>query len=145
MKIGELASQTGLAASAIRFYERSGLLPAPDRGVNGYRSYGEYDVQRLHMIRIAQSLGFSLEVMRGVFRDSDHVDEAEVQRTLDIRLAEIGQLMSTLRKQRKDLLDLRERLRGVWSAGECIDAEALAQGMATKPLRAARPKRRAAA
>ena len=92
MKIGELASQTGLAASAIRFYERSGLLPAPDRGVNGYRSYGEYDVQRLHMIRIAQSLGFSLEVMRGVFRDSDHVDEAEVQRTLDIRLAEIGQL-----------------------------------------------------
>src|SRR5476651_325574 len=54
MKIGELANQTGLAASAIRFYERSGVLPAPDRGVNGYRSYGESDVQRLHMIRIAQ-------------------------------------------------------------------------------------------
>ena len=144
MKIGELANQTGLAASAIRFYERSGLLPAAERGLNGYRSYGEGDVQRLHMIRIAQSLGFSLEIMRHVFGSADGIDDAQVQSTLELRLREIEQLMSTLRKQRKDLLDLRETLRGGWAAGECIDAAALSESMATKPLRASKPRKPAA-
>ncbi len=148
MKIGELASQTGVATSAIRFYERSGLLPAAERGLNGYRHYGEGDVQRLHLIRIAQSLGFSLEIMRRVFDERDHVDGEQVQRTLDLRLREIDELMSTLRKQRKDLLALRETLRDGWVAGECIDATALSQGMATQPLRASpaagKARRRAA-
>ncbi len=144
MKIGELATQTGIAASAIRFYERSGLLPAAERGANGYRSYGESDVQRLHMIRIAQSLGFALEVMREVFDHPEGMDDAQVQRTLDTRLREIEQMMSTLRKQRKDLLDLRETLRGRCE-GECIDAQTLSQSMATKPLHVARPRKPATA
>ena len=37
MKIGELSRLTGLATSAIRFYEASGLLPSAERGANGYR------------------------------------------------------------------------------------------------------------
>src|SRR5450830_86088 len=67
MKISELAEQTGLTTSAIRFYERSGLLPSPERGSNGYRSYSEIDVQRVYVIRIAQSLGFPLDSIRIFF------------------------------------------------------------------------------
>lgn len=37
MRIGELACRAGVAASTIRFYESSGLLPAATRGTNGYR------------------------------------------------------------------------------------------------------------
>ena len=39
MRIGQLAAQTGYSVRTIRFYERSGLLPAPNRTAAGYRSY----------------------------------------------------------------------------------------------------------
>ena len=48
MKIGELSQRTGMATSAIRFYESSGLLPAAERGANGYRQYGE-EIGRAHV------------------------------------------------------------------------------------------------
>ncbi|MBX6751166.1 MAG: MerR family transcriptional regulator [Micromonosporaceae bacterium] len=46
MKIGEVAARTGVAARLIRYYEQQGLL-APARETNGYRSYGEEDVERV--------------------------------------------------------------------------------------------------
>ena len=61
MKIGELAAATGLATSAIRFYEQSGLLPAAQRAGNGYRSYSVEAVDRLRFIQVAQALGFTLD------------------------------------------------------------------------------------
>ena len=64
MKIGELAAATGLAPSAIRFYEQSGLLPAAQREANGYRSYSADAVERLRYIQLAQALGFTLEIGR---------------------------------------------------------------------------------
>ena len=62
LKIGELSSQTGISTEAIRYYERIGLLPEPERAENGYRLYGEEDVERLRFIRSARSLDFSLDV-----------------------------------------------------------------------------------
>src|SRR5471032_3169770 len=64
MKIGELAAATGLAPSAIRFYEQSGLLPAAQRAANGYRSYSVEAVERLRYIQLAQALGFTLDTLR---------------------------------------------------------------------------------
>jgi hypothetical protein len=54
-------------------------------------------------------------------------------RNLDVRLAEIDGLMSTLRSQRRELRDLRETLRSSWAAGDCVDAAALAKEMSAKP------------
>jgi MerR-like DNA binding protein len=39
MRIGELARASGIAPSAVRYYEQLGLLPAPERTASGYRSY----------------------------------------------------------------------------------------------------------
>lgn len=50
MRIGTLAEQLGTTPHAIRFYERRGLLPAPPRGDNQYREYGEADVERLRLL-----------------------------------------------------------------------------------------------
>lgn len=61
MKIGELAERTGLPTSRIRYYEANGLLPAADRAANGYRDYNASMVDRLRIIDLAKSLGFSLE------------------------------------------------------------------------------------
>jgi MerR family transcriptional regulator, redox-sensitive transcriptional activator SoxR len=59
MKIGELAARTGLAASAIRYYESLGLLSAPHRTA-GQRRYSEEAVYRMLLIRFAGDMGFAL-------------------------------------------------------------------------------------
>jgi DNA-binding transcriptional MerR regulator len=50
MRIGELANELGVSADTLRFYEKSGLLPGPERGENGYRDYGPADVERLRLV-----------------------------------------------------------------------------------------------
>ncbi len=145
MKIGELASRTGVAASAIRFYEQSGLLPAAQRGSNGYRSYSNDAIERLRLIQIAQALGFTLDALRAVFASTEGFLKDELMRNLDARLVEIDKIMSTLRTQRRELQDLRETLRSSWSAGVCVDATTLAKGMVERPGRTARSRRHAPA
>ena len=60
MKIGTLARQADVAIDTVRYYERQGLLPAPERTESGYRSYAPGDVARLRFIRRAKTLGFTL-------------------------------------------------------------------------------------
>ncbi|MBA4709079.1 MerR family transcriptional regulator [Aquitalea magnusonii] len=64
MKIGELAKRTGMAASAIRFYESRGLLKVASRQSNGYRDYPEEAVTILTIISDAQQAGFSLDEIK---------------------------------------------------------------------------------
>ncbi len=65
LTIGEVARRTGVAPSALRFYEESGVLPPPRR-VNGQRRYGEGLVDLIKVARFAQSVGFSLAEIRGL-------------------------------------------------------------------------------
>jgi len=121
MKIGELAQRTGMAPSAIRFYESSGLLPPAERGANGYRQYGEAALQRLQMIQLGQRLGFGLDQLREVFA----VDRGEQRHELilgglDARLAQIDQLMADLARQRAETIALHAQLSADWAAGRCF-------------------------
>jgi MerR family transcriptional regulator, redox-sensitive transcriptional activator SoxR len=59
MKIGKLAAQSGLNASAIRYYEKAGLLSPPHR-VGGQRRYSADALDRVLLIRFASEMGFSL-------------------------------------------------------------------------------------
>jgi MerR family transcriptional regulator, redox-sensitive transcriptional activator SoxR len=59
MKIGALAKRAGVNASAIRYYERLGLLREPHR-VSGQRRYAEDAVSRVLLIRFAGEMGFTL-------------------------------------------------------------------------------------
>ena len=59
MKIGELASKTGVSHDTLRFYERRGLI-APARRANGYRDYPEETAMIITYVRMAQKLGFTL-------------------------------------------------------------------------------------
>ena len=60
MKVSELAKRAGVAASAIRFYERMGVLPAPLRSDSGYRTYDERDLNRVRVLSTLRSLGLDL-------------------------------------------------------------------------------------
>ena|SRR5438128_973908 len=63
MKIGELAHRAGLNASAIRYYEKIGLLPAPSRS-RGQRRYSTEALDRVFLIRFAGEMGFTLNEIR---------------------------------------------------------------------------------
>lgn len=119
MKIGELAAQTGLAPSAIRYYEQSGLLPEPTRGPNGYRVYPDTAIERLRLIRNAQQLGFSLDTLRDAFASTETLTADNLLCGLDARLDEIAQSMATLRAQRSELQRLRALVVDARKAGTC--------------------------
>ncbi len=68
MQIGELAKRAGVSVQTIRFYERRGLLPEPQRKDSGYRIYGEEELRRLRFIRQAKALRFALEEIGELLR-----------------------------------------------------------------------------
>jgi MerR family redox-sensitive transcriptional activator SoxR len=69
LSIGEVARRTGLRASALRYYEESGLLPAPTR-VKGRRVYDALVIRRIDGLRFAQEAGFTLKEIKALFQGS---------------------------------------------------------------------------
>lgn len=66
--IGRLAQAVGANVETIRFYQRKGLIPKPDRPPGGIRRYGPADVNRVRFIKSAQRLGFSLKEVGELLR-----------------------------------------------------------------------------
>jgi MerR family transcriptional regulator, copper efflux regulator len=106
MHIGSVAKRIGLTPDAIRFYERSALLPRPPRTEGGFRQYGDKDVETLAFIRRAQGLGFKLSEIRSLLnlRGSSLHPCAPVRRRLQAKLADV-------RRKRADLQKLEHELR----------------------------------
>ena len=69
--VGQLASRAGVRADTIRYYEREGLLPVPQRTEGEHRRYGPADVDRLLFIRGAQRLGLRLAEIRDLLAVRD--------------------------------------------------------------------------
>ena len=69
MRIGQLAAAAGLTPATIRYYEVQGLLPAPERGDQGYRIYTDMHLERLRFIRHARALGLSVKEIHGTFHN----------------------------------------------------------------------------
>ena len=61
LRIGELATKTGLTAHTIRFYEKSGLINASQRSESGYRYYTDTDVRQAEFVKTARKIGFSVD------------------------------------------------------------------------------------
>jgi len=74
MTIGEVAKRAGLRASAIRYYEKAGLLPKPVRA-GGQRRYDDAILERLAVLERAKNCGFTLEEVRRLFNDEGRHSE----------------------------------------------------------------------
>ncbi|HUE92530.1 MerR family transcriptional regulator [Pseudomonas sp.] len=107
MKIGELATRSGLAASRIRFYEASGLINA-QRQANGYRAYPEQALHTLGIISCAQQAGFSLEEIRRLLPDANRQGGAhdEMLSSLQRKIAEIEVMQQRLAQNKAQLLNI---------------------------------------
>ena len=98
-RIGQAASESGLSAASIRFYEKQGLLPPGLRSEASYRLYSEEDVHRLRFIRLCRALDMSLEEVRTLL-DLDLRDSADCLRaqvTLDEHLRHVRERLEELR------------------------------------------------
>lgn len=105
LTIGDIAERTGLAPSAIRFYEERGLV-FPFRNAGGQRRYDRADIRRLSFVMISQGLGFSIEDIRAALatlpegrtptkRDWERIS-ARFRRDLDQRIAQMNALRDKL-------------------------------------------------
>jgi MerR family mercuric resistance operon transcriptional regulator len=74
-KRGQLAEITGCNGETIRYYEKTGLLPAPTRGTNGYRYYDQDHLKCLGFIMKSKSLGFSNDNIRELLKISRGIGE----------------------------------------------------------------------
>ena len=109
MKIGELARQTGLTTSKIRFYERIGLLKTVDRRSNGYRAYPLQAVLILRLITTAQRSGFTLDEIRTLLpADLKHWNHDALMDALTRKIADIEALQARLAESKAHLLRLVE-------------------------------------
>ena len=100
MKIGQVAREAGVSVDTIRFYERRGVLPAPERRPSGYRMFTEATVERIRMARGLQNMGFTLDEVIDALRahdaggatcDSERWRLEAVVDRIDARIAELRQ------------------------------------------------------
>ncbi len=124
--IGGLSKRTGCNIETIRYYERSGVLPAPPRTSGGHRVYGEDHIKRLTFVRRSRELGFPLEEVRGLLRMVDgenHTCEEVKTLTLD-HLTDIRRKIADLRRLEKVLKDMAAQCEG-GSVPDCPIIDAL--------------------
>lgn len=126
MKIGELSRATGTNIETIRYYERIGLLPAPDRTGANYRSYGDAHRSRLSFVRHSRDLGFTIEEIRSLLDLSDDParDCGEADRIATAHLEQVEVKIAQLTALRNELARIVGRCRG-GLAGDCRVIEAL--------------------
>jgi DNA-binding transcriptional MerR regulator len=92
LTIGEVAAQVGVATSALRYYERRGLVSA-DARVSGQRRYERSTVRRLAFVQMLQDAGLSLDEIQGVLGAGDNAAwKAIARRRLDQLDEELARL-----------------------------------------------------
>lgn len=106
--IGAVAKRAGVGVDTIRYYEREGLLPAPQRRLSGYRNYDAAAVARLRFIRRAKELGFTLAEIRELLALSSDRERGVrgVKQRAESRLTEIERRIRELQGVRRGLKQL---------------------------------------
>ena len=105
ISIGQMAERTGLAISAIRFYEAEGLV-RPERSKAGQRRFLRADVRRLSFVLITQKLGFSIAEIRTMLAslpDKRTPTQTDWTRLSKKIRADLDQRIATLVKLRANL------------------------------------------
>jgi MerR family transcriptional regulator, mercuric resistance operon regulatory protein len=126
LTIGRLADEAGVNVETIRYYQRRGLLLAPDRPALGHRRYAGDAVRRVRFIKRAQGLGFTLEEVGGLLGLDEAGACAEIRALAERRLRAIDDKLADLGAMREALETLMRRCDAVPMRGSCPIIHALA-------------------
>jgi MerR family copper efflux transcriptional regulator len=129
LSIGQVARRAGVGVETVRFYEREGLLEEPSRRASGYRQYSLAVVKRIHFIKRAQQLGFSLKEIRELLqlRVDGQTTCEEVKRHTEAKIAQVERKLIELQRMRQALLQVAALCTGEGPASACPMLDALDQ------------------
>lgn len=121
MRIGKLAERSGVEVDTIRFYEKSGLLPAPPRQANGYRAYGESHSERLAFIRHCRALDMPLLDIKRLldFVADPEAECGDINRLIDRQLDGVRKRLESMQRLERQLMALRAQCDKNATAREC--------------------------
>lgn len=106
LTIGSFAKIAEVSVETIRFYQRQGLLPQPQRPYAGFRRYGASDIARVRFIKSAQSLGFSLSEVEELLRLDDGTHCAEASQLAECKLRDVCAKIANLQRMESALSEL---------------------------------------
>lgn len=108
MQIKDLARLTRVPPKTIRFYEKVALLPKPQRRQNGYRHYGEADIDRLRLVAGLRHLDFSLDEIKEILdlRDRKVAPCSTLLSLLQDKANEVSRRIADLKQLEKDIRNL---------------------------------------
>lgn len=109
MSIGGLAKAADVHVETIRYYQRRGLLPEPERPPGGIRRYGAADVDRLTFVKAAQQLGFSLNEISELLRLEDGTHCHEASALAEHKLQDVRDKIDRLQRIETVLSELVDR------------------------------------
>ncbi len=128
MRIGQIAVAADVGIDTVRFYERRGLLPEPQRTRSGYRSYPPGTITRLRFIRRAKELGFSLDEIGSLLALQDTGGpKSEVKAITRRKLAQIDTRIIALSRMREVLQQLDSECSGTGDVRGCPIIETLSE------------------
>ena len=134
--IGALSKRTGVHVETIRYYERIGILPKPDRSPGGQRLYPEQYRWRLAFVRRARDLGFSLDDVRALLQltGGQPMACAKVKGITEMHIADIRQKISELNQLDRMLSAIVTQCKGE-EASDCPILDTLANTDTCQPAR----------
>ncbi len=100
LRIGEVASRTGVSIDTLRYYEKRRLLGRSRRSSGGFRLFAPEAVERVRFIKQAQELGFSLAEIGGLLATGGADECRKVRDLLRTKLTELDERMESMRKFR---------------------------------------------
>lgn len=106
MTIGGLARSADVNVETIRFYQRKGLMPEPLRPSGGIRRYADADRSRLHFIKSAQRVGFSLDDIADLLQLDDGASCAQARTKAQAKLEDVRARLVDLSRIERALEEL---------------------------------------
>lgn len=105
MRIGAVAARAGVNIQTLRYYERRGLLEAPERTAAGYREYPSETVRLIRFVKRAQDLGFTLAEIEELIalRDADGRRRGAARALAEAKMRDIDKKLAQLQAMRSAL------------------------------------------
>lgn len=121
MTIGTLARQAGVRPGTLRYYEQLGLIAATARSAAGYRIYHRDAARRLHFIRRAQTLGFTLGEIASLLalNDDPRGQAMDVKRLSTDKIRDIDARLRDLERMKRALMHVADACNGKGRTAHC--------------------------
>lgn len=126
-KIGEVARLAVVNKETVRYYEKRGLIPEPDRRRSGYRIFTQRHINQIRFIKRAQELGFTLKEIKELLelRLDENSTCSQIKKEAQEKHQDVMKKIEDLQRIKKTLIDLIDSCNEENSKNSCPILEAL--------------------